>query len=101
MIEQVKPKTNEVEQLIIERPIKFFKPESVAFIDNDVLRVYSAREWTDIVHYEKYKLEDLLKLGFKVISITKAFIPENITNEYFGIETAILEREIEHNEYRS
>lgn len=101
MIEQVKQKTNEVEQLIIERPIKFFKPESVAFIDNDVLRVYSAREWTDIVHYEKYKLEDLLKSGFKVISITKAFIPENITNEYFGIETAILEREIEHNEYRS
>lgn len=95
MIEQVKTKTNKVEQLIIERPIKFCKPECVSFVDNDVLKVYSAREWTDIVYYNNYNLEDLLKSGFKVISITKAFIPENITDEYFGIETAILEREIE------
>lgn len=86
-----KSQSNKVEQLIIERPIKIYIPNS--WQSQDEVRLYREDSWTPIIcNGQVYSLKQLMKEGWKVISVEKSFCSKE--NDHFGYETAILEREI-------
>lgn len=86
-----KSQSNKVEQLIIERPIKIYIPNS--WQSQDEVRLYREDIWTPIIwNGQAYSLKQLMKEGWKVISVEKSFCSKE--NDHFGYETAILEREI-------
>lgn len=95
MIEEIHPNKIAVEQLIIERPIRFVKPSYVSSIDDTSINLYAATWWHDVVYKnKKYKLGDLIDKGYRVVNITKSFISSDRNYECFGYETAILEKEV-------
>ena len=93
-----KSQTKKVEQLIIERPIQFHKPSYISFLDDKSIShiIYSSDIWLHVAYKNKtYSLCALLAEGYRVISINKAFIGTTDGNQdSYGVETAILEREI-------
>lgn len=90
-----KSQSKKVEQLIIERPIKYHQATGVTLIDDQSITIYAAKEWTDVItKRQTYKLQNLIEDGYRVVSITKAFIASGDSYACFGVETAILEREI-------
>lgn len=92
MIEEAKKqKSNKIEQLIIERPVKIYVPNN--WESQNEVRLYREDTWTAIIwDGQAYSLKQLMKEGWKVISIEKSFCSKEHGN--FGYETAILERNI-------
>lgn len=95
MIEEIHANKKIIEQLIIERPIRFVRPSYVSSIDDASINLYAAIWWREVVYKnKKYKLGDLINQGYKVVNITKSFVSSDSRNECFGYETAILEKEV-------
>ena len=92
MIEEVKLKNKKIEQIIIGRPIKMNSPSS--WERQDEVRLYRDDKWTPIFWDGNiYSLKQLMKEGWRVISIQKSFCSKE--DAHFGFETAILEREVQ------
>lgn len=85
-------KEKRVEQLVIERFMKLSWFDEYKDVDSNDLKIWKAKTWRDAFGYKEYKINDLLKDGWTIKSVTKAFT--SATKECrFGVETAILERE--------
>lgn len=87
-------KKTKIEQLLLHRPIKMYIPES--WSDASECRLYCNKdyEYQDLFNfYKTYNLKDLMKEGWLVKSIDKAFSSRE--NGAFGYETLILERVVE------
>lgn len=85
-------KEQKVEQLVIERFMKFSLFDDYTDVDSNELKVWKAKTWRDAFGYKEYNINDLLKAGWIVKSITKSFATTNRATR-FGIETVMLERE--------
>lgn len=95
MIEEIHANKKTIEQLIIERPIRFIKPSYISSIDDASIHLYAAAWWYDVVYKsKKYKLGDLIDQGYRVVNITKSFVSSDSNYQCFGYETAILEKEV-------
>ena len=93
MIEQ-ETKQTKVEQIIMQRQIKFVGATIYADVDNHTAnRLYRESSWKDFVDQTKiYDLKQLILAGYKVVSITQSWAASNNLVS-FGYEIAILERE--------
>ena len=87
-------KIKTIEQLVIERPIRFYA-SPYSNINDSTIKVYAAKTWVNSIDkYHKYDITMLLANGYKIISVQKAFIGSGCHEYAFGVETMILEKEI-------
>lgn len=93
MIEQENKQTK-VEQIIMQRQIKFVGATIYAEVDNHTSnRLYRESSWRDFVDQSKiYDLKQLILAGYKVVSINQYWAASRDLVS-FGYEIAILEME--------